>query len=379
MVAVGLLAILVASGLFVGMPARAESVAVPFEWTIAVYGDADNNLEGAWDKYTDPGLSGIPASDSVKVVAAVDRFSTLGVEIVEYGAGTSTVSASFDEMNFAASGTLTWFLQYVVANYPSDKLAVVLWDHGGGWWGVCWDDTNGGYISTNELESAVISAGVYIDVLGFDACMMSSMEVAYGMYKTDLVGMMVASEQLVPYNGFPYDLMFSPLTANPLETREQVADDMVAGWDAYYGNKGWVDLSALNVTMLGEVVSEKFTSWAGVMKTSLTANSNDFASAFKKSEMVKRWYICDVNLFAKTMLADRDVVDPALREATTALVDAIDLCVNLQSGGGKTQLSGVTFWFGFGSEYTNYGIAYQTLSFAVDTGWYDFMTAYNMF
>lgn len=375
--ATGLLVVILASGFFVTMPASGVTVVEPSEWTIAVYGDADNNLEGAWDKYTDPALLGIPTNDKVKVVAALDRYSTSGAEVIEYAYGTSVVLATYDEKNFGAWETLVWFLEDVAATYPSDKLAVILWDHGGGWWGVCWDDTDGGYISANELQNAVTTAGVYIDVLGFDACMMSSVEVVYGMYQTGLVGMMVASEQLVPYNGFPYDLMFAPLTANPEETREQVADDMVAGWGMYYGNKGWVDLSALNVTILGEIVTEEFTAWVGAMQANLMTNSGDYAFAFKKSEMVKRWYICDVNIFANTMLADRDVADPALRDATMALKAAVDLGVNLQSGGGKTQLSGITFWFGIGSEYTNYGPMYQTLSFAGDTGWYDFVSAFN--
>lgn len=377
-VVAGLLVVFVASGFIVGIPVRAEDPAAPYEWTIAVYGDADNNLEGAWDKYSDPALMGIPANDRVKVVAAVDRFSTLGTEVIEYSYGTSTVAASYDEMNFGSWETLVWFIQDVATAYPSERLALILWDHGGGWWGVCWDDTNGGYISNNDLQTAISTAGVYIDVLGFDACLMSGIEVVYGAYKTGLVGMMVASEQLVPYNGFPYDLMFSPLAANPEETAEQVADDMVVGWGMYYGSKGWVDLSALNVAVLGELVMDEFVTWMDAMSANLATNSRDYAGAFKKSELVKNWYLCDFNLYADKLVSDRDVTDPTLMEATLALVAAIDMGVNAQSGGGKTQLAGVTFWFGFDGEYLNYGPAYAATSFAVDTGWFGFMTEYNM-
>lgn len=375
--AAGVLFVFLASGLLVGMPVRAEAAAEPYEWTIAVYGDADNNLEGAWDKYTDPALIGIPANDKVMVVAALDRYSTLGTEIIEYTYGTATVAATYEEKDFAASSTLTWFIQEVDLSYPSIHLAVIVWDHGGGWWGVCWDDTDHNYMTLNEFYTAISSAGVYIDVLGFDACMMAGVEVVYDMYRTGLVGMMVASEQLVPYNGFPYDLMFSPLTANPYLTKEQVADDMVYGWDMYYGNKGWVDLSALNVTVLGGVVLNEFKAWVGAMRADLSMYKSDYLKAFKKSEMVKRWYIVDIERFSQCLLNDKDVTDPALRDTSTALISAIDLGVNAQSSGGKTSLAGVTLWFGLGSEYTNYGPVYSGIAFASDTGWYSFMTLVN--
>jgi len=372
--ALGVFFVLLASGLLVGTPVRA---AEPYEWTIAVYGDADNNLEGAWDKYTDPMLKGIPASDGVKIVSLLDRFSTLGAEIIEYSYGTSNVAATYPEMNLGNPSTLTWFIQEVSTKYPSNHLAVIAWDHGGGWWGVCWDDTDLDYLTLGEFSVGISSAGVYIDVLGFDACMMAGIEVVYDAYLTGLVGMMVASEQLVPYNGFPYDLMFSPLAADPYMTKEQVADDMVYGWQLYYGNKGTVDLSALDVSVLGSVVQNEFLTWVGAMDANLDMYLDDYLKAYKKSEMVKGWYIVDMAQFSMRLLMDRDITDPALKAATAALVSAIDLGVNAQSSGGKTPLAGMTLWFGIEGEYANYGSAYSTLAFAVDTGWYSFMSGVN--
>ncbi len=376
-VAAGLLVVLVASGLFVGMPGRAETTPEPDQWTIAVYGCADNNLEGAWDKYTDPMLLGIPTNDLVNVVAVVDRLSTMGTETIVYANGVPTVVAANDEKDFGSPETVVWFLQHVVASYPSDKLAVIMWDHGGGWWGVCEDDTQGGWITINELTEAIVTAGVYIDVLGFDACMMSGVEVAYSMHTTGLVDMMVASERLVPYNGFAYDLMFTPLSMNPYETPEQVADDMVAGWDLYYGKKGGLDLSALDVAVISDVVLDEFMTWIGAMHDNLAANLDEYLMAFKKSEQVSDWYICDANLFILTLLKDKDVTDQALIDSSMAFLGALDLGVNLQSYGGKGPLAGITFWFGIEGEYLNYGPVYETLPFAIDTGWYAFMTEVN--
>ncbi|MCU0853149.1 MAG: clostripain-related cysteine peptidase [Thermoplasmata archaeon] len=372
--ALGVFFVMLASGLLVGMPVRA---AEPYEWTIAVYGDADNNLEGAWDKYTDPMLKLVPASDDVKIVSLLDRFSTMTAEIIEYSYGESTAVATYPEKNLGDPSTLTWFIQEVAGKYPSNKLAVIMWDHGGGWWGVCWDDTDHDYLTLPEFSAGVSNAGVYIDVLGFDACMMAGIEVVYDSYLTGLVGMMVASEQLVPYNGFPYDLMFTPLASDPLMTKEEVADSMVYGWQMYYGNKGTVDLSAIDVSVIGRVVQNEFLTWVDAMDANLDMYLDDYLKAYKKSEMVKGWYIVDMAQFAMRLQMDRDITDAALKAATSALVSAIDLGVNAQSGGGKTPLAGMTLWFGIDGEYANYGLDYSMLSFAVDTGWYDFMSGVN--
>lgn len=375
--AVAVLFVFVASVVFVGMPVRAE--AGPYEWTIAVYGDADNNLEGAWDKYTQPALMGIPANDNIKVVSALDRYSTMGAELIEYTYGGCTVAQSYPEKDFGSADTLVWFIQEVGLRYPSNHLALILWDHGGGWWGVCWDDTDGSYMTENELYGAIVDAGVYIDVLAFDACMMSGIEVVYDMCRSGLVGMMVSSEQLVPYNGFPYDLMFAPLAANPYLLKEEVADYMVAGWDVYYGKKGWVDLSAIDVAVIGEVVMDEFMVWKDAMAANLDSYVNEYLKAFKKAEMVKGWYIVDMNIFAGAIALDKKVTDVSLKSACTNLMSAIDEGVNAKSGGGKTVLAGLTLWFGVDGEYTNYGWVYQMLAFAQDTGWYDFMTQVNMY
>jgi len=373
----GVLFVLLVSGILVGMPVRAEAEAGPCEWTIAVYGDADNNLEGAWDKYTHPALMGIPASDEIKVVAAVDRFSTLGTELVEYTYGSYAVAATYAEQDFGSPATLSWFIDEVSSMYPSNHLVVVLWDHGGGWWGVCWDDTDLSYMTMAEMSEAISDAGVYIDVLGFDACMMAGVEVVYEAHLTGLVGMIVASEQLVPYNGFAYDLMFAPLAADPYMTEEAVADAMVYGWDVYYGNKGWVDLSAVDVSAIGEVVMDEFISWKDALQADLGMYLKDYLRAFKKAEMVKGWYIVDIGIFSQRLLNDKDVTDGALRDACSALMSALDEGVNAQSGGGKVPLCGLTLWFGIDGEYANYGTVYSALSFAQDTGWYDFMTGVN--
>ena len=53
-------------------------------WTIALYIDADNNLESCYDQFTLPFLMNLADNDQVNIVAWVDRLSTTGYEMIEF-------------------------------------------------------------------------------------------------------------------------------------------------------------------------------------------------------------------------------------------------------------------------------------------------------
>jgi hypothetical protein len=50
--------------------------------------------------------------------------------------------------------------------------------------GICWDDTDGGdYLTTNEVAIGINnSSRGWVNNLGFDACLMQMLAVAYEMY-----------------------------------------------------------------------------------------------------------------------------------------------------------------------------------------------------
>ena len=74
-----------------------------------------------------------------------------------------------------------------------------------------------------ELRAALAGAGVPVDILAFDACNMGDVEVAWDVASvedpaapgTPLVDYLVASEETIDQDGYPYDDMFAPLAADP--------------------------------------------------------------------------------------------------------------------------------------------------------------------
>lgn len=121
--------------------------------------------------------------------------------------------------NMGDPDTLSEFVSWGVENYPAKHMGLVLWNHGGGSIsGVCFDEKNNNdSLSLREIDRALNS--VYdqmtdkFEFIGFDACLMSTLETAnilvpYARY-------MFASEETEPGGGWNYCDIMNYLAENP--------------------------------------------------------------------------------------------------------------------------------------------------------------------
>ncbi len=355
--------------------------AVTESWTVALYISGDNNLERFWDDSTLPGLLQLPVNDMFTIVAYVDRLTTEGTEVVEVSGDTYQVVETLGEMDFGSGATFQWFLGEVDAKYPSDKLAVVAWDHGYAWRYISDDVTSGSRITMPDFQAAIDGAGVYIDVLAFDACNMASVEVAYQVSLTGLVGIIVASEESVPTTGFPYDLMFTPAALDPSRTPEQVATDMVAGFEAFYAPQTWASTVALSAVSVPAIASssEVLLTWTSSMYSCLPSYASNYKQAVSVSYYA--WathYQVDIADFGDSLLADVTITDEGLRTATAAMVSAMDSSVIANWGGRAAEDSrGMTLWWANHGDWKYYSEAYADTAFAIDSCWWDLLDGFN--
>ena len=288
-------------------------------WTVAIYVSGDNSLERYWDDSSLPGLLQLPANDMFRIVAYIDRLSTSGTEVVEISGSSWEVVASYIEMDFGSGETFEWFLEDVALQYPSDKLAVVAWDHGYAWRYISDDVTSGSRITMPAFQAAIEGAGVYIDLLAFDACNMAAVEVAYQVSLTSLVGIVVGSEESVPTTGFPYDLMLMPTALDPSRSPSEFATDMVFGFQAFYEPQTWastVALSAVNVTAIGDSAGTLF-AWVEAMHACLPVYATNYKQAL--GEAYYAWathYHVDMADLGDVLLADVAITDETLRAST---------------------------------------------------------------
>ena len=107
--------------------------------------------------------------------------------------------ATFGRQLLSDPRTLTTFVNYATTIYPSDKYALVFWDHGGGpVWGYGVDgmakpEKNSLFVP--ELKAALANSALAqkkAEFIGFDACLMATVETAQQLQ--DFAKYMVASE-----------------------------------------------------------------------------------------------------------------------------------------------------------------------------------------
>ncbi len=171
--------------------------------------------------------------------------------------------------NMGAPETLTDFIVWTVQNYPAEKYVLDLWDHGGGpMYGYGSDenfligppkDPYGDYLSMAELRKALSDAyditGVKFEILGFDACLMATLEVAEmaGQYANYLV----ASQEEEPGHGWNYTGIFSALASNPQMNGRQLGTVIADAYQAQaveYGKEDLITLSVIDLAYIYDVV-----------------------------------------------------------------------------------------------------------------------------
>lgn len=140
----------------------------------------------------------------------MDEFADGGTTRFLIDNGSLSVQEETEAYDMGQASTLADFLQYARITYPAKKNILVFWDHGDGPIGGfgCDDLFGGDSLTLTELDSAFAAAGCAdapLDVIGFDACCMASLEVAATL--APYGGYMVASQELEPASGWDYTVV----------------------------------------------------------------------------------------------------------------------------------------------------------------------------
>ena len=201
-------------------------------------------------------------------------------------------------VNMGDGAALADFVTWSTTNYPAKRTMLAIWDHGQGWRKkqvlnmrldsrelkrmvriresararldgglgslepipddtrlhgavryVSHDEDTGNKLYNREIQDTL--AGLVkvatIDVIGFDACLMSMLETAYAL--RDSGSVMVSSEELEPGDGWSYDNFLQPLVADPAGTDAAgLGSLMVEAYRKYYGDRDATTLSAIDLT-----------------------------------------------------------------------------------------------------------------------------------
>ena len=180
---------------------------------------------------------------------------------------------------------LAKFIKYCAKNFPANRNELILWDHGGGSIsGYGYDEKNvrAGSMDLAEIQSALKAGGVTFDFIGFDACLMATVET--GLMLSDYADYMIASEEAEPGVGWYYTNWLGQLEADPsmstLDVGKNIADDFVAACKRSCPGQATtlslVDLAELSATAPDKL--SKFASDTSKMITATNADSKEDAS-----------------------------------------------------------------------------------------------------
>ncbi len=111
--------------------------------------------------------------------------------------------------------TLMDFLLFCRENYQADRNLLIFWDHGGGALYGFGEDENfpGGNLTIDEIAQAMHASGMRFDMVGFDACLMATVETALAV--SPYADYLLASEETEPGTGWYYTNWLSSLAAAP--------------------------------------------------------------------------------------------------------------------------------------------------------------------
>jgi hypothetical protein len=295
-----------------------------------------------------------------------------------------TVIARLPEQNTGDPKYLASFASWSASRYPGKNRLLVVWNHGAGFMheptrDIGYDDSSGGdALTMGELRWALEKAGFgngrhgKLSILGFDACLMNMLEVAYEF--TGITELVVGSQQTEPGDGWPYGDVVGCLgrTTSPAAAAAKIVDSYLA----YYRRVGTsgvtqssIEVGALNG--VGKAVDALATALLNVMDTS----RNLITEARVKTQGYEEpTYVDMVDLMTNL---SKKVPSAKVKTACAAVIKAVGkaVCSNGSYGRSVRRSCGLSIWFPLlKTDYVVRRNEYVALRYTRDYGnWAEFL------
>lgn len=404
-----LTALLLAALLMVAVPTRAADRAA---WTLLFYLDANNDLEAAEMQDLEEMLA-VGSTDEVSIVvlaarspnddeedgytaegvANLEDWTTAKLLVVEKGALSEL--ADWGTVNMASGKTLARFLKETIPQFPAERYALVLGDHGASWPGCCGDESEGNegdMLTLNEL-SATLKQEIEptigrLELIGFDACLMANFETAVAV--APYARYMVASEELEPGTGWSYTPTLGRLVRNPkadgaafgrnivddfIDSFEQSSDEDMR--DAGIGTTLSVtDLS--RVSALADAVDRLAAACGGALQSGGNTSWIQVAGARSRSEEYGKSedrdddssHVFDLGDFAAHVARQVPGAKQAAAEVQAAVKTAV---VYTRSGKGRPRATGLSIFIPKRQAQLTDPASYADLAMVRGTDWLAFV------
>lgn len=326
------------------------------DYTIMVYlNGSDLESDGAAATNDLAEMMEIGSQDNINVVVETGGTNTWHTEGIsnEYNQrwlveeGTMELVEELDIRNMGEAETLSDFLTWGMDTYPAEKYAVIFWDHGGGSvYGFGTDELfDGDSLTLTELDTALQNTfdqtGNTFELIGFDACLMSTIETAsllepYANY-------MVASQELEPGHGWNYTNILNAVTEEPTITGDNLGTIIADSFMEQAEEQQTANQITLAVTDLSKIPAVVSTLETFSAEASNTLTSSDelitFGQARAKSREFSESGMVDLADLAKKSSSQYE-------ELSDDLISAIDDAVVYQvTSNAYSDVKGLSIYF----------------------------------
>jgi hypothetical protein len=377
----------------------------------------------------------VGSSDDVKVAVFVKRQNGRGAEhkiVAKRPAG--DVTKNLGNADSGKPQTMLDFIRWAKQKAPAERYALVVWNHGSGWQpddledlydevrgrrdggvtarelglrsnqkiaravfgtsvqqvltlgdqqarAIASDDGTGHSLDTIELDRVLAKAheeiGKPLDLLGMDACLMSTLEVAYETRANALN--VVGSEELEPADGWPYAAILKDLAARPRMDGAKLGEVVVRRYIQSYANRRrlWPVTQSAIATGGVKPFSAALDELAGSLTTHMRRSGVGQVQAAHMRTAGFLGDLFDLSDFASELRRRRVPAD--VKRAAKKLVDSLApngyVLAEGHRGESVEQCGGVTAYMPF----PGWGISpyYKDLRFAKQHRWDNFLRNYH--
>lgn len=261
--------------------------------------------------------------------------------------GFKLIEKDLGKKSMVNPSTLSDFIKYCKSKYPADRYSLIMWDHGGGslsGYGYDQHYPNDG-MKLDEIAVALKNGGCTFDFIGFDACLMATLETA--MVLEPYADYMIASEEVEPGIGWYYTDWITALSENTsiptIELGKKVIDDYVKEVKARTP-RSQATLSLIDLAELKGTVPSSFVAFA--KSTSKLIDSDKYKVVSDARS--------DTKEFAKSSKINQiDLIHFSQNLGTSeakSFADALRGCIKYnRTSTNITNSNGVSIFFPYGS------------------------------
>lgn len=411
------------------------------DWTFLVYIAADNDLNYfAWKN-----IRQMEKIGSNKHLNIVIQLSERGKRkptqrlIVQRGKH-DKINLGNKKLDSGSPHTLINFCTWAFKTFPAKNYALILWNHGTGALepsraksinpselfifnpsnsmleldrsvgffdfinsynnplegqrGICFDESHRSFITNDKLGYALSKIcqdgleGKKLKIIGFDACLMSMIEVAH--VTKNYAEIMVGSQEVELGSGWNYQKALAPFTQNTI-TPAQLASNIVSAYKASYGNiVSDFTQSAIDLTK-AELLEQNINAVSLLLQKCLSLQSKATAKNTIKMCRSRRLCTCfdeptyiDLYDFYENIckninnihLTDKENEKAVLASLEKALTDGKNIIQNTvlanTVGPNLARAKGISIYFPLRGMHRSY----TKNSFASQNNWYKFLQQY---